>query len=229
MESGKSQQSAKRLVVIACRVMEPELEAVRADSPEVEIIYLEQGLHRTPKRLPELIQEKIDQVESRATEIVLGYGLCSNGLVGITARCQKLIVPRCHDCISLFLGSAARYDEIFRSRPGTYYLTSGWIVAKDDPLGIIEEYIPRYGSEAAEWIVKEELKNYTHVALINTGMKGIDPFRIRAIENATFFKKKYDEITGSLEYFKEFICGPYSDERFLQFGPETQITQEMFF
>ena len=101
--------------------MEPEIEAVRAGSQAVEIIYLEQGLHRTPKKLPEIIQERIDQAASYATVIVLGYGLCSNGLVGVTARRQKLIVPRCHDCISLFLGSPARYDAVFRDYPGTYY------------------------------------------------------------------------------------------------------------
>ena len=121
MESIKHLQTLKRPVIIACRVMEPELEVVRAGSQAVSIIYLEQGMHRTPKKLPEIIQERIDQAASYATVIVLGYGLCSNGLVGVTARCQKLIVPRCHDCISLFLGSPARYDAVFRDYPGTYY------------------------------------------------------------------------------------------------------------
>jgi len=56
MESIKHLQTLKRPVIIACRVMEPELEAARAGSQAVEIIYLEQGLHRTPKKLPEIIQ-----------------------------------------------------------------------------------------------------------------------------------------------------------------------------
>ena len=75
---------------------------------------------------------------SYATAIVLGYGLCSNGLVGVTARRQKLIVPRCHDCIALFLGSPARYDAVFRDHPGTFYLTPGWVKENQDPLGIYQ-------------------------------------------------------------------------------------------
>ena len=55
-----------RRVVIACRVMEPELTHVLAeggagdDGPE--IVYLDQVLHRTPGKLLSLVQEKIDQV-----------------------------------------------------------------------------------------------------------------------------------------------------------------------
>ena len=66
MESAQHPQPPERPVVIACRVMEPELEAVRAGSQAVEIIYLEQGLHRTPKKLPGMIQEQIDQAASYA-------------------------------------------------------------------------------------------------------------------------------------------------------------------
>ena len=83
--------------------------------------------------MPGLIQEQIDQAAEYASQIVLGYGLCSNGIVGITARNQSLIVPRCHDCITLFLGSPAAYSEVFKERSGSYYLTS---VTGDDNLPV---------------------------------------------------------------------------------------------
>ena len=109
-----------RRVVIACRVMEPELNRVLAEGGEgAEIIYLDQALHRTPAKLISQLQEKIDQVARRASRIVLGYGLCSNGVVGVTARQQGLLIPRCHDCIALFLGSPNRHLDIFRKKPGT--------------------------------------------------------------------------------------------------------------
>jgi hypothetical protein len=72
MESAEHPQPPERPVVIACRVMEPELEAVRAGSQAIEIIYLEQGLHQTPKKLPGMIQERIDQAASYATVISSG-------------------------------------------------------------------------------------------------------------------------------------------------------------
>ena len=111
-----------RRVVIACRVMEPELRKVLAETKEeVEILYLDQSLHRTPTKMLGQLQEKIDQAAERASQIVLGYGLCSNGVVGVTARQQELVIPRCHDCIALFLGSPSRYQEVFSQKPGTYY------------------------------------------------------------------------------------------------------------
>ena len=130
----------RRRVIIACRIMEPELTHVLSEKNEAEdgtdILYLEQALHRTPDKLRVQVQEKIDQAARTASRIVLGYGLCAKGIVGITARESELIIPRCHDCIALFLGSPKRYLEIFREKPGTYYLTPGWIADHKDPLGL---------------------------------------------------------------------------------------------
>ena len=230
MESIKHLQTLKRPVIIACRVMEPELEVVRAGSQAVEIIYLEQGMHRTPKKLPEIIQERIDQAASYATAIVLGYGLCSNGLVGVTARRQELIVPRCHDCISLFLGSPARYDTVFRDHPGTFYLTPGWVKQNQDPLGTYQvEYLPKYGIEVALWAIRESLKNYTHIALINSGMPESEALRCRALENAEFLNMTYIEIEGDLSSFEKIIRGPYNAGDFLHLQPGETITQSLYF
>lgn len=221
-----------RRVVIACRVMEPELTHLISEGggedDGVELVYLDQSLHRTPGNLLGLVQQKIDQEARTASRIVLGYGLCSNGMVGVTARQQGLILPRCHDCIALFLGSPDRYQELFRSKPGTYYLTPGWIREKKDPLGIMEEYLPRYGRETAMWVIEEELKHYTHISLINTGVENMAPLRARAMENAAVLKKNYEEISGSLDYFRELLRGPYTEEKFLRLRLGESFTQEMF-
>lgn len=218
-----------RPVLIACRVMEPELQQVLAEGGEApEILYLDQALHRTPTKMPGRLQEKIDQVARTASRIVLGYGLCSNGVVGVEARQQGLFIPRCHDCIALFLGSPGRYDKIFREKPGTYYLTPGWIAEKKDPLGILEEQVPKYGRETAQWVMEEELKHYTHIALIDTGVEEMAPLRERAMENASVLKKQYEEIPGSLDYFRELIRGPYTEEKFLRLRLGEKFTQEMF-
>jgi hypothetical protein len=83
-----------RRVVIDCRVMGPELTRNQQEEGEaVEVVYLDQTLHCTPSRLLDPLQEKIDQVARTASRIVLGYGLCSNGVVGVQARQQGLIIP----------------------------------------------------------------------------------------------------------------------------------------
>jgi hypothetical protein len=229
---GETERKGRR-VIIACRVMEPELAYLRSKKNEeddrTDILYLEQALHRTPSKLVSQLQEKIDQVAPTASRIVLGYGLCAKGIAGITATEPELIIPRCHDCIALFLGSPGRHLEIFREKPGTYYLTPGWVAEKKDPLGIMEEQVPRFGRETARWVIEEELKHYTHIALIDTGVEEMAPLRARAMENATVLKKQYEEIPGSLAYFRELLHGPYEEDKFLRLRPGEKFTQEMFF
>lgn len=217
------------MVLVACRVMEPELEAAKGDEHCVEIRYLDQGLHRTPQKMAAAIQEQIDQAAVYASQIVIGYGLCSNGIVGVMARKQGLYLPHCHDCIAFFMGSHRAYLKAFEMRPGTYYLTPGWVAEKKDPLGIIEEdYTPRLGRETAFWVMEEELKHYTHIALINTGVGDIESLRNRAQENARVLNKQYEEIPGSLDFFKKLFRGPYTTGDFLFLKPGHEITQEMF-
>jgi hypothetical protein len=222
--------SSARVVLVACRVMEPELEGLRKDRNNVEVLYLEQSLHRTPQKMAGRVQDLIDQVSERADRIVLGYGLCSNGILGVQARKQDLLIPRCHDCISFFLGSPEAYQKDFDAHPGTYYLTPGWIAERKDPLGIIEDdYVRRVGREAAVWAMKEELKHYTRIALINTGVADIEPLRARARENAEFFNMAYEEIEGiSLEYFVKLMDGPYPETEFVRLKPGENATQELF-
>lgn len=217
-----------RTIIIACSVMKPELEYVRGSDSSVDIRYLEQALHRRPAKMPERIQAAIDEVESDRDDLVLGYGLCSNGVVGVRSHQQRLTVPACHDCIALFMGSHSAFMQEFNAHPGTYYLTEGWLAEAQDPLGIIEEYVPRYGRETAEWAVKTELANYTRIALVTTGVGGTRDLRQRARENATFFGKTFAEIRGSLEWFEKLVHGPRNEEAFISVPPGTALSQHMF-
>ncbi|MFO8100690.1 MAG: DUF1638 domain-containing protein [Dehalococcoidia bacterium] len=217
-------------VVIACGSIKPELEALKPDDGTVEVRYLDQNLHRMPDRMPGIIQAEIEKVKGYAWQIVLGYGLCSNGVVGLVAPEQGLIIPRVHDCITLFLGSRVAYEKAFRDRPGTYYLTPAWIEEKKDPLGYLEaEYVPKLGRELAEWGLKEELKHYTHIVLIDTGVKDVIPLRERAMENARFLEKEFDEIAGTHDYFRRILFGPYPEDDFVILQAGEEVRQKAFF
>lgn len=218
-------------VIVACRVVENELEAIRrqAGDTDIEIRYLDQNLHRTPEKMPGLIQEQIDEASEYAGLIVLGYGLCSNGVVGVTARKQRVCIPRIHDCIALLLGSRRAYFEAFRQRAGTYYLTPGWVAEEKDPLGMMEnEYTPKMGRETAEWGIKEELKHYTHIVLIDTGIGDIEKLRKRARANAEFLGKAYEEVKGSAAYFEKILFGPYDPGDFVCLEPGEKAGQKPF-
>lgn len=215
--------------IIACRVMAPEIEAMSPPKERVTIQYMDQGYHERPDRLPPLLQEAVDAAARTADRIVLGYGLCANAVVGVKAPAQGIYVPRVHDCISLFLGSRQAYAEAMKVRPGTYYLTPGWIVEGGDPLSFMEEkYVPRLGRETAEWGIRQELKNYTHLAWIRTAAPENRDLRLRAMENARFLDKTYLEIQGSPAYFRQIIFGPHDAEAFLFIEPGKAVEQFPF-
>jgi hypothetical protein len=216
----------KKNLVIACNITKEELLHVRSDG--ASFVFLEQSLHRTPQKMKGAIQEEIEKAENwDGDQIVLAYGLCSNGILGIRASRHPLLIPRVHDCITLFLGSNDRYMEEHHKEPGTYYLTKGWIEEKKSPLGIFEEYCQRYGKETAEWVIREELKNYTRIALVESELGTDESHRRHAQENARFLNLKYEEIKGSLELFRKIIQGPW-DKDFVALKPGEEATQEMF-
>jgi hypothetical protein len=216
-------------VVIACRVMRAELEAARGDDSSVEVIFLEQSLHRQPQELFQRLQQAIDQAATWAGELVLGYGLCAGGVAGLVAPRQGLVIPRVHDCISLFLGSRRAYEQAFARRAGTYYLTPGWVAEGKDPLGVLEEdYVPRVGRESAVWALREELKNYTHVAFIDTGVGDAEALRGRAEENASFLDKKCVEVRGALDLFRALLHGDLQGDQFVRVAPGERVELEDF-
>jgi len=115
--------------VIACEIAFRELCMSAAKAANlVDFEFLTQGYHDNPDIGLELIQQKVDAVpEGKYDAILLGYALCNNMLVGMTAPHTQLVIPRAHDCITFFMGSKERYQQYFNECPGTYFYTSGWL------------------------------------------------------------------------------------------------------
>src|SRR6056297_2478403 len=166
--------------IIACGSIKPELEKLAHHRDDVKIRTMPQNLHRTPHKMKDLIQKVIQKAEGENDQIVLGYGLCSNGVVGIEAPKQGLYIPRVHDCIALYLGSRDKYQRIFSKNPGTYHLTKSWIDNQKDPLGLVEnEYTERVGREFAEEAMNTEIRNYKYISFVNTGAGDDEKYRKR--------------------------------------------------
>ena len=112
------------VVVIACKVFQGLLEHHLPPDLADQVTFLDYGLHEYPKKLTKAVQEQIDSI-SEPSRIMLGYGLCGNGLNGIQAGQHTLLIPRADDCIAILLGSYQAYLKQFNDNPGTYYLTKG--------------------------------------------------------------------------------------------------------
>ena len=219
-------ENGLKLLIIACGVLEAELRAVSI--PGVRLEFLEQGLHRTPDKMPAVIQEKIHQADDEIDYIVLGYGLCGNGIVGVKAEKQPLVVPRAHDCIGLYLGSLEAHLRETRKAPGTYFLTRGWIEQGKSPLVLFEEYVQRYGRQMAEWAFREEYKNYTRLVLVDTGAYDLAAHRDYARKTAAFLGVAYEEIKGSPAYFEKMVRGQWDGGDFIVLQPGEEVAQRMF-
>jgi len=154
--------------LIACEVLTRELCRYLADSPHtVDVEFTPKGAHDNSNNLRALLQSRIDEAEASPRcydAILLGYGLCGNSTVNLTARTTRLVIPRAHDCCTLFLGSREKFKKHFADAPSTPFSAAGYMerdgVYMREPTlssatglyATLEEYIARYGEENGRYI-----------------------------------------------------------------------------
>jgi hypothetical protein len=204
------QTNPERCKLIACAAVIEEM--LPLIPPRMSYEVLDFGLHTDPKSLKRALQNAIDSSAPVIETILLGYGLCSQAVVGLKSGNHTLIVPRVDDCIAIFLGSAAEYQKQYSMVPGTYYLTRGWIESGDTPFSEYDALVKHYGEKTAKRIVNKILKNYTRLAFINTGNNKLEYYREHARSMAERFNLRYEEIQGSDAMIKKMLCGPWKDE-----------------
>jgi len=237
---------SQRFLLFACEVLYRELSWLIARSPHrIDPIWLSQGLHDLgSERMVAGIQRRIDEIEPGDCDaILLGFGLCNNGTLGLHCAHAPLVMPKAHDCITLFLGSRQRYQELFAENPGTYYLTKGWLESGSNPLQEYHEYSARYKHADVMWILDQQYQHYERLALVASDPVEMALYRDQAQAVAHFCQRwgmRYEEILGSDDYVRRLIdaAGALSQNgRALPTGlaadlvlipPGGEIRQEMF-
>jgi len=230
-----------RLKLICCEVFSREICFLAANSAHTcDIEFLPKGLHDlgVDKMRPRL-QERIDSVPAgRYDAIILVYGLCNNGVAGLTARGTKVVIPRAHDCITLFLGGRKEYSERFNAHPGTYYKTTGWIEHGDGEgiddvtisrkLGLFmkyEELVQKYGEDNAQYIIEtmgDGVANYDRLAFISMGLDCEKDFLKIAEKEAAEKGLQFDRIQGSMDLLRKLVSGEW-DDNFLVLQPGESV------
>ncbi len=234
-----------RLKVLACKVLARELGYLAAFSKNyLDITTLRQGLHNTPELLRKSLQEEIDRIdegedlhtsgpyyEEDFDAILLAYGLCSNGIVGISSKRYPLVVPRAHDCISLFLGSKEKYQQYFDTHRGVYWYNRGWLENTPMPGKRRYEstrgfYAENYGEENADYLMDMEqnwLKEYKWCTFIGWPEFNDTEAKAETMESASFLNWNYDEIQGNKGLLEDFLRGNW-DGRFLVVPPGRTVS-----
>ena len=222
----------EKYYIIACHVLWREICHHASVSKNIFYIkFLRQGLHNTPEILRKELQQAIDAVDGEYPVILIGYGLCSNGIEGISAKKSKLVIMRGHDCITFFLGSKSRYKSYFDEHPGTYWYTPGWIDTGTQPgkeryENLLQSYIEKYGEENAEYLMEMEqgwFKEYNNAAYIDTGVVDGTDYKNYTKECTEWLNWNYDELVGDSGLLKDFLEGNWDSERFLVAEPGQKI------
>ena len=227
--------------------MHREISLLSAKSENfVDTTYLQQGLHRTPDILRKALQEEIDRLESgddiyschmytkdsrenkEYDAVLLGYGLCSNSICGVSSKKYKLVIPRAHDCITFFIGCKKEYKQYFDSHSGgIFWYTPGWIDCCQMPGEETLEckrkrYTAEYDDEMAEYVIEQEYawmkqyKRFTYVDWEELHM----PNHIQYTKDcAKFLDVGFDLIKGSPTLLQDFIEGNWREEDFLVLEP----------
>ena len=225
--------SARPTVIVACRVMQELLTSMLA--PGAPVTYLEVTLHNTPKKLAAALQQEIDKV-GEPSNILVGYGLCGNGLAGVKSGPHTLIIPRTHDCVAIFLGSHQRYVQRFFANPNTYYLTRGWLEAKDEPLQDYLDYVRDYDEETADYLVEMKYRHYRKLCMVGYSQQELEECRPAAKRVAEFCAKRwnmeFEEVIGSTVLLEALIGMPgrlgSENSEFVVLEPGGEIEASMF-
>lgn len=221
-------------VVVSCQVLKELLgRRLPADLPTV---WLDILLHNSPKKLRDALQCELDKL-GEPSFVIVGYGLCGNGLVGVRAGPHTLVIPRTHDCVAIFLGSHQRYVQRFFANPNTYYLTKGWIDARDEPLSDYHDYVADYDEETADYLFEMKYRHYKKICLVGFAQQELDDYRAQARAVAEFMDGRfggvvYEETLGSPAMIEALLAigarTREADDEFVVVPPGGEITMDLF-
>jgi hypothetical protein len=223
--------------LISCNVFQRELCAAIADSPNIiDPEFLELGLHERPEGLRAEVQARVDEASADYDAILLGYGLCGNGLSGLRARAQPLVLARAHDCCTILLGSRAAFLERFGDNFSAPWSSAGYIERGTREHGSMyframgfgleyDQLIEKYGEENGRYIWdtmhpagEEPVLRFIETAE-TAGLGYAQAMRAKAAEEG----KEFLLLPGSSRLLRALLSGSWDDGEFLVVPPGWRI------
>ncbi len=237
------------LKLISCEVFFREVCLCAASSPHrIDVEFTEKGAHDRSDALRALIQGKIDAAENGPRPydaILLGFGLCGNSALGLRAGKTRLVIPRAHDCCTVFLGSRKIFARHFKDNPSLPFSSTGYMERGGTPIheattldvvpGVSKEYadlVAQYGEENARYIYEtltasarsargDGADNRVH--FIDVPEFSHLGFAERCRAQAEAAGKSFEVLPGDMRLIRKMLHGEWDPEEFLVVAPGEKI------
>jgi hypothetical protein len=165
----------------------------------------------------------VAEADKPGATIVLGYGMCSNAVLGLKTEHATLIVPRVDDCIAMMLGSNEAFAAQSEKVRGTYYVAKAYLEECDTIFSEHEKLIGKRGLQRAEQMMHTLLAHYTRIAFIDTGRHDLDPYRAQVAEFAETFNLAVEDVPGTTRILDALVGGGWGED-FVVAPPGHELT-----
>lgn len=220
--------------LITCEVFRDEIDLLAGDATHLRSTrYLEIGLHDRPDEMRTMLQQVVDEMDERddIELILLAYGLCGLGTAGLRAGRHPLVIPRAHDCITVFLGSKETYAERQKSCPGCYHYTPGWNRARrvpgPDRLELLrQEFNEKFDAEDVDFLLENERamwSSYNTATFIDLGTPNAEAEAAYTRRCAESLGWGFEHFKGDPTLLRDLLHGPRDDGRFQIIQPGEQL------
>jgi hypothetical protein len=210
--------------IVACKALAPEIElAMRRRGVDLPLTFVDSGRHAWPDKLRDCIQESIDSVPEGRT-ILLVFGFCGNSMVGVKSRSHTLVMPRVADCIPIFLGSRKTREEYGLH---TYFYTKGYLESESNLVRDYAGLLEKYGEKRSLRVMREMMKHYENVAIIDTGAFEPGELKEQLAPFAALINVPVSIVPGNLRIIDALLAGDWREEEFLVIRSGSEVSLEM--
>jgi hypothetical protein len=146
-------------------------------------------------------------------------------------RKHRLVIPRAHDCITVFLGSKEAYAEHQRLCPSCFYYTPGWnrnrrVPGPDQLEALRATLAAKFDAEEVEYLLENERAQWAQhdtATYIDLGTDDAQPEADYARRCAEWLGWKFEHRRGDPTLLRDLLWGNWDARRFQIVEPGSQL------